>query len=141
MFLPGAYEINKVAGLLSKCLSQGNESHAYSMAKVDIHCLYSELNKQKQDAALRPSQSGRRKIILATNIAETSLTIEGIRIVVDSGKRRRGCLMGPDAYRTADLARALTDLGHLVEDRGNLSSGAFEASYHPKLYALEETIA
>ncbi|MCV2889942.1 arginase [Ruegeria aquimaris] len=40
---------------------------------------------------------------------------------VDSGKRRTGCLMGPDAYRTAGLAEALSDLGHIVEDLGNLS--------------------
>ena len=40
---------------------------------------------------------------------------------VDSGKRTRGCLMGPDAYRTAGLAEALRDLGHGVEDLGNLT--------------------
>ncbi|MEM7321263.1 MAG: arginase family protein, partial [Pseudomonadota bacterium] len=39
---------------------------------------------------------------------------------VDSGKRREGCLMGPDAYRTAGLAQALGDLGHKVDDMGNL---------------------
>ncbi|WP_339852666.1 arginase [Roseovarius nubinhibens] len=40
---------------------------------------------------------------------------------VDCGKRRRGCLMGPDAYRVANITRALTDLGHSVTDRGNLT--------------------
>ena len=60
---------------------------------------------------------------------------------VDSGKRRRGCLMGPDAYRTADLARAFRDLGHSVEDRGNTAPTPFTANPHEKLYALEETIA
>lgn len=60
---------------------------------------------------------------------------------VDSGKRRRGCLMGPDAYRTADLASALTDLGHAVEDRGNVEPAVFSAEPHPKLHALQETIA
>ena len=43
---------------------------------------------------------------------------------VDSGKDRRGCLMGPDAYRTAGIAEALSDLGHRVSDRGNLSPAA-----------------
>ncbi|MEM7319127.1 MAG: arginase [Pseudomonadota bacterium] len=43
---------------------------------------------------------------------------------VDSGKRREGCLMGPDAYRTAGLAQALGDLGHKVDDMGNLSPAA-----------------
>ena len=60
---------------------------------------------------------------------------------VDSGKRRRGCLMGPDAYRTADLARAFRELGHSVEDRGNTVPAPFSANPHEKLYALEETIA
>lgn len=60
---------------------------------------------------------------------------------VDSGKRRRGCLMGPDAYRTADLARALRELGHSVEDRGNTAPSAFTANPHEKLHALDETIA
>ena len=59
---------------------------------------------------------------------------------VDSGKRRRGCLMGPDAYRTADLARAISDLGHHVEDRGNVHPVAFTTTPHPKIHALEETI-
>ena len=60
---------------------------------------------------------------------------------VDSGKRRAGCLMGPDAYRTAGLARALGDLGHKVTDWGNLTP----ASHRPdaageRLHALNETI-
>ncbi|TMM54445.1 arginase [Sulfitobacter sabulilitoris] len=59
---------------------------------------------------------------------------------VDSGKRRTGCLMGPDAYRTAGLARALTDLGHRVEDRGNVVPNRNDTPDHPKLHALAETI-
>ncbi len=60
---------------------------------------------------------------------------------VDSGKDRRGCLMGPDAYRTAGLAEALTDLGHRVQDMGNLTP----ASHLPdagdtKLFRPNETI-
>lgn len=60
---------------------------------------------------------------------------------VDCGKRRRGCLMGPDAYRTAGLAEALEGLGHHVEDRGNVAPAAFTAKPHDRLHALEETIA
>ncbi|WP_300029758.1 arginase [uncultured Roseobacter sp.] len=60
---------------------------------------------------------------------------------VDCGKRRTGCLMGPDAYRTAGLVAALEDLGHSVEDRGNLSPNPFTAPSHPKLHAPAETIA
>lgn len=60
---------------------------------------------------------------------------------VDSGKRRRGCLMGPDAYRTADLGLALAALGYKVEDRGNASPKAYKNLAHHRVHALEETIA
>ena len=72
----------------------------------------------------------------------TSKTCILIGAPVDSGKRRTGCLMGPDAYRTAGLARALSDLGHSVEDIGNLSPAPHKADTEGgKLYALNETIA
>ncbi|MDT0627278.1 ATP-dependent helicase HrpB [Alteromonas sp. W364] len=118
VFLPGAYEINKVAGLLSKCLSQDNENHAYSISKIDIHCLYSELNKQMQDAALRPSQSGRRKVILATNIAETSLTIDGIEAVIDSGIEKKAIY---------DLRRGFTHLASQAISQASASQRAGRA--------------
>jgi arginase len=60
---------------------------------------------------------------------------------MDSGKRRQGCLMGPDAYRTAGLAEALRNLGHEVTDRGNVAPGPFTPQDHPKIVKLEETIA
>lgn len=60
---------------------------------------------------------------------------------VDCGKRRKGCLMGPDAYRTAGLAEALRDLGHVVRDIGNVLPAPFTPKDHPKLVALEENIA
>ncbi|MEM1073117.1 MAG: arginase [Pseudomonadota bacterium] len=60
---------------------------------------------------------------------------------VDSGKRRRGCLMGPDAYRTVDLAATLQTLGHTVEDRGNVAPADFVEATHPKIHARSETIA
>ncbi len=61
---------------------------------------------------------------------------------VDCGKRRRGCLMGPDAYRTAGIAEALTELGHSVEDIGNLSPAdvAVPAPKNPKIHALAENV-
>ncbi len=60
---------------------------------------------------------------------------------VDSGKDRRGCLMGPDAYRTAGIAEALRDLGHRVSDRGNLAPApvARSAEMPPHVHAPEET--
>lgn len=59
---------------------------------------------------------------------------------VDSGKRRRGCLMGPDAFRVAGLAEALTGLGHRVADRGNLAPDAVEIAPDARLWALAETV-
>jgi arginase len=61
---------------------------------------------------------------------------------VDCGKRRRGCVLGPDAYRTAGLAEALDDLGHAVTDWGNLTPAGVMLSQppDPKLHALRENI-
>lgn len=61
---------------------------------------------------------------------------------VDSGKRRTGCLMGPDAYRTAGIVAALSGLGLKVEDMGNLSPASFTPDNgEGKLHAPNETIA
>ncbi|WP_299282102.1 arginase [uncultured Tateyamaria sp.] len=72
-------------------------------------------------------------------MTQTDITLIGVPM--DSGKRRRGCLMGPDAYRTAGLDTALRDLGHKVSDAGNVTPAPFEGKPHDRLHALEETIA
>ena len=61
---------------------------------------------------------------------------------VDCGKRRRGCLMGPDAYRTAGIAEAITALGHTVADVGNLAPAPVAPIAHANkaLYKLEENV-
>jgi arginase len=74
-------------------------------------------------------------------ITMTPQTIHLIGVPMDSGKRRRGCLMGPDAYRTAGLAEALRGLGHDVIDAGNVTPGDYDDTHHPHLHALSETIA
>ena len=78
-FLPGAPEIRRVLALL-QASSLGPE---WMLAP-----LFGNLTREEQDRAIAPAPPGRRKIVLATNIAETSLTIEGIRVVVDSGFAR-----------------------------------------------------
>jgi len=60
---------------------------------------------------------------------------------LDCGKNRPGCIMGPDAYRTAGLAQALESLGHTVTDIGNVAPGPYSDRPHPKLHRLAETIA
>jgi len=61
---------------------------------------------------------------------------------LDSGKRSRGCLMGPDAYRTAGLAEAIRDLGHTVTDTGNVAPDVVSVAppRNPALHALDETV-
>jgi len=74
VFLPGAGEIRRVESLLGPL-------------DADVRPLFGALAAADQDAALEPSQ-GRRKVVLATDIAETSLTVEGVRVVVDAGQAR-----------------------------------------------------
>jgi ATP-dependent helicase HrpB len=78
-FLPGAAEIRRTADQLADRVRD---------PAVDIVQLYGALDADTQDRAIAPSPVGRRKVVLATSIAETSLTIEGVRIVVDSGLAR-----------------------------------------------------
>ena len=78
-FLPGAGEIERCARALGGVLP----------ADVALHTLYGAMDASAQDAAIRPAPLGTRKVVLASAIAETSLTIEGVRVVVDAGLSRR----------------------------------------------------
>ena len=76
VFLPGAGEIRRTAELLHETVS------------ADVVSLHGNLSGEEQDRAIRPSPPGRRKVVLATSIAETSLTIEGVKVVIDAGLSR-----------------------------------------------------
>ncbi|MBN9006317.1 MAG: ATP-dependent helicase HrpB [Rhizobiales bacterium] len=78
-FLPGAAEIRRTQNFL------GERVHD---ASIEIVPLFGALDAGVQDRAIAPAPKGQRKVVLATSIAETSLTIEGVRIVVDSGMAR-----------------------------------------------------
>ncbi|MDE3169797.1 MAG: ATP-dependent helicase HrpB, partial [Acidobacteriota bacterium] len=78
VFLPGGAEIRRVARLLEEDLPDG----------IAVAPLYGDLPPAAQDEAIKPAPAGRRKVVLATSIAETSLTIEGIRVVIDGGLMR-----------------------------------------------------
>ncbi len=82
VFLPGAREIRRAAELLSDVAA----THAGS--RVSVHQLFGMMPLAAQDAAIAPAPPGERKIVLATSIAQTSLTIEGVRVVVDAGRER-----------------------------------------------------
>lgn len=77
VFLPGQGEISRCEDILKR-----------KSTGARIHPLYGQLPQGKQYAAIMPDKGGARKVVLATNIAETSLTIEGIKVVIDSGFAR-----------------------------------------------------
>jgi ATP-dependent helicase HrpB len=79
VFLPGAGEIRRTQTLLRDAITD---------PAVDVVPLYGALDASTQDAAIAPAKPGRRKVVLATSIAETSLTIEDVRVVIDSGLAR-----------------------------------------------------
>lgn len=91
-FLPGVREIERTAERLA------------GTGALSVHPLHGALDPAQQRRAIRPDPDGARKVILATSIAETSLTIEGVRIVIDSGLARR-----PRYDRAAGVTRLVTE--------------------------------
>jgi len=83
VFLPGQAEIRRTETLVKERLLNQNIGQ-----NTDVVALHGALDAQVQDRAIAPSPPGRRKVVLATSIAETSLTIEGVRVVIDSGLSR-----------------------------------------------------
>ncbi|MGZ3291204.1 MAG: ATP-dependent helicase HrpB, partial [Xanthobacteraceae bacterium] len=79
VFLPGAAEIRRTEAFVRERLADPD---------IDVVALYGALDADIQDRAIAPAPPGRRKVVLATSIAETSLTIEGVRVVIDSGLAR-----------------------------------------------------
>jgi len=99
VFLPGASEIHRLRSQLE----------AGGLSGVDVHALYGEMSLDAQHRVLDPAPAGRRKLILATNIAETSLTIEGVRVVIDTGLARRSLFdpgTGMERLVTARISQA-----------------------------------
>jgi ATP-dependent helicase HrpB len=80
VFLPGQAEIRRVCEQLEQALA--------GQTDIRVCPLHGELDLSAQRAAIEPAPNGQRKVVLATNIAETSLTIEGVRVVVDAGLAR-----------------------------------------------------
>jgi ATP-dependent helicase HrpB len=102
VFLPGAREIRRVAALLERTIE----------ADIDLWPLFGMLDARAQDAAIAPSPHGHRKVVIASAIAETSLTIEGVRVVVDSGWSRvprYSARTGMTRLETVRVSRASAD--------------------------------
>ncbi len=101
-FRPGVAEIRRARTLLEGRLDPS----------TDVVALYGALGSDEQDRAIAPAPPGHRKIVLATSIAETSITIEGVRIVVDSGLARRPRYepdVGVTRLETVRASRAAAD--------------------------------
>ncbi|MFP5354734.1 MAG: ATP-dependent helicase HrpB [Gemmatimonadota bacterium] len=124
-FLPGQGEIHRVAGLLAaESLGEG----------VEVMPLYGNLPFEQQDHAIAPSTLGRRKVVLATSIAESSLTIEGVRCVVDSGVSRVARFspaVGMTRLETVRVSRASAE--QRAGRAGRLAPGVVY-----RLWAMEE---
>jgi ATP-dependent helicase HrpB len=102
-FLPGRREIRRVENLLW-------EKHVSK--DIIVHALYGEASYQQQSAALSPAPAGKRKIILSTSVAETSLTIDGVCVVVDSGLVRTARFdvrRGMSGLVTVPVSKAVAD--------------------------------
>ena len=103
VFLPGQAEITRLAAQLGEKIRD---------ASVDICPLYGAMDRSAQDRAIKPAAAGRRKIVLATSIAETSLTIDGVRVVIDSGLVRAPRFepdLGLTRLETLRVSRAAAD--------------------------------
>ncbi|MEN9709449.1 MAG: ATP-dependent helicase HrpB [Pseudomonadota bacterium] len=101
-FLPGQGEIRRVAQMLDGKLPDNAE----------LAPLYGAMDRAAQDRAVLPTKAGKRKIVLATSIAETSLTIEGVRVVIDSGLARVPRFepdLGLTRLETVRVSRAAAD--------------------------------
>jgi ATP-dependent helicase HrpB len=113
VFLPGEGEIKKCAAILIGQLPE-----------FSIHPLYGQLQQSEQQLAIMPNKYGKRKIVLATSIAETSLTIEGIKIVVDSGFARTSRFDPRSGLSRLETIRITKDSADQRAGRaGRLSSG------------------
>ena len=122
VFLPGAGEIRRTAQLLDGEIG------------ADVIPLHGNLSGEEQDRAIRPSPPGRRKVVLSTSIAETSLTIEGVRVVIDAGLSRVSRYsprIGMARLATVRVSRASAD-----QRRGR--AGRLEAGVCYRLWSASE---
>lgn len=102
VFLPGAVEISRLQQDLAERVGPD----------TFVAPLFGQLSQAEQDAAVRPAPEGRRKVVLATSIAETSLTIEGVRVVIDSGQHRAPVfdpVTGLTRLRTQQISQAAAE--------------------------------
>ncbi len=126
VFLPGTGEIRRVANLLAEQIP----------SDVTVMPLYGDLSQAQQEAAILPAEAGRRKLVLATSIAETSLTIEGVRVVVDAGLMRM-----PRFDPVSGMTRLLTmRVSRASADQRRGRAGRLEAGVCYRLWSEGERL-
>ncbi|SFV66817.1 ATP-dependent helicase HrpB [hydrothermal vent metagenome] len=128
VFLPGVREIKAVEKLLLE----------EKYKDIYISTLYGNLSKEAQDRAIKAPPSGKRKVVLSTNIAQTSLTIEGIKIVVDSGLQNVSMFNPFSGMNTLERHFISQDAATQRAGRaGRLSSGKAYHLWHKSKILLE----
>ena len=141
VFLPGQGEIKRVETRLREQIRD---------PLIDIAPLFGAMDQQAQDLAVQSARHGRRKIVLATSIAETSLTIEGVRIVLDSGLARvprYEAGLGLTRLETVRVSRAAADQrrgragrtepGMCIRLWEEAATGAMEAFARPEILSAD----
>jgi ATP-dependent helicase HrpB len=141
VFLPGQAEIRRTERILAERIRD---------PEVDIAPLYGAMEQKAQDLAVGPPAPGRRKVVLATSIAETSLTIEGVRVVIDSGLARVPRFepaLGLTRLETVRVSRAAADQrrgragrtepGVCVRLWEEAATGALEPFARPEILAAD----
>ncbi|KFZ37382.1 ATP-dependent helicase [Shewanella mangrovi] len=123
-FLPGKREILQLAEYLNGRVA----------AHVAIYPLYGELDAAEQDAAIAPARAGQQKVVLSTNVAESSLTIDGITMVVDSGYKRHASFNPKTAVTRLSLKR----ISQASATQRSGRAGRLSAGFCLRLWSLEE---
>lgn len=122
IFLPGVKEIKTVESRLLGIITDKT---------VTVAPLYGDMGREAQDAAIRPPRKGHRKVVLATNIAETSLTIEGITVVIDAGLQRLATFNSGSGMDRLDTVTISQDAATQRSGRaGRLSPGKCYRLWH-----------
>lgn len=134
VFLPGVKEIKRLQNLLEDSLKGKELKSEY----IEVLPLYSALSKQNQDKAIL--KSDKRKIILSTNIAQTSLTIEGVKVVIDSGLEKLSLYNYSNAMNHLELSFISNDSSIQRAGRaGRLSDGTCYRLWHKSKILQEST--
>ncbi|TPK97062.1 ATP-dependent helicase HrpB [Mesorhizobium sp. B2-4-14] len=126
-FLPGQREIERTAERLAGRVG----------TDTDIVPLYGQLDGKAQDAAIKPALAGRRKVVLATSIAETSITIDGVRVVIDSGLSRLPCYEPASGLTRLETVR----VSKASADQRAGRAGRTQAGVAIRLWRAEQTAA